>query len=402
MVKGVKREERKKMRRIEERTGKREGSDDVMGPGLFADDLPSSFLSLSFPLPLPDNKSNIMTDSDTIRPQTMKAWLYSATSGGIENHLAFNPSANAPSSLERGQALIQVISTSLNPADYKVPEMGVISKVVISTPASPGMDFCGRIVAAGPGVDDTKLGKLVYGSLGKPTQLGTLGEYIVGKMADLAELPEGVDPDHAATMGVAGQTAYQSIAPYVSAGDKVFVNGGSGGCGMYVIQIAKALGCYVTTTCSTRNVEFCKELGADEVIDYTTEDVLGVLKKQGQVYSHAIDHIGSPGNLYNQSHTFLLPKKTFVQVGAASMLTFANRLVRPELLGGGKRRYVILLFKNNREDLMKLGEWIQNGEIKVAIDSVFDYEQAVEALKKLRTGRARGKIIIRVSEKPSD
>lgn len=340
-----------------------------------------------------------MTDTDTTIPSTMKAWTYSSTSGGLENNLSFNPTANAPGSLQHDQALIQVLTASINPADHKVPEMGPVAKMVIGTPASPGMDYCGRIVATGPEVTDGKLGKLVYGTLGKPAQFGSLGEYVVGNMKDVAEVPEGVDPDDAACLGVAGQTAYQSIAGYVSAGEKVFINGGSGGCGIFVIQIAKALGCRVTTTCSTRNVQFCKGLGADEVIDYTAEDVVRVLKSHGQVYSHAIDHIGSPDTLYNDCHEFLLPGKTFVQVGSASMLTFADRLVRPSFLGGGKRKYVILLFKNNRDHLVQLGEWIQSGKIKVAIDSVFDYEHTVDAFKKLRTGRARGKIIVHVSEK---
>lgn len=341
-----------------------------------------------------------MTDSNTKLPSTMKAWIYNDTSGGLENHLIFNPTANAPGPLHHGQVLIRVISASLNPADYKVPEMGPVAKLVVGTPASPGMDYCGKVVATGPGVTEDKLGKLVYGTLGKPAQFGSLGEYIVGNVKDVAELPDGVDPDHAATLGVAGQTAYQSIASYVSAGEKVFVNGGSGGCGMFVIQIAKILGCHVTTTCSTRNVQFCKDLGADEVIDYTAEDVVEALKSRGQVFSHAIDHIGSPDNLYSQCHTFLLPGKVFVQVGTASMLTFAKRLALPRFLGGGRRKFDILLFSNNRDHLAQVGEWVQSGKIKVAIDSVFDYEHAVDAFKKLRTGRARGKIIVHVSEKP--
>jgi NADPH:quinone reductase-like Zn-dependent oxidoreductase len=341
-----------------------------------------------------------MTDSDTTLPASMKAWVYSDTSGGLENNLSFHSTANAPHALQPGQLLIQVISASLNPADYKVPEMGPVAKLVIGTPASPGMDYCGKVVSIGPGVTSIELGSLVYGTLGKPTQFGSLGEYILGNVDDVAELPAGVDPDDAASVGVAGQTAYQSIASYVSAGDKVFVNGGSGGCGMFVIQIAKALGCQVTTTCSTRNVQFCKDLGADEVIDYTTEDVLEALKSRGQVFSHAIDHIGSPNTLYNQCHTFLLPGKAYVQVGATSMLTFADRLVRPGFLGGGKRKYDIFILKSNRDHLVQLGEWIQSGKIKVVIDSVFDYEHPVDAFKKLRTARTRGKIIVRVAEKP--
>ncbi|RJE25901.1 zinc alcohol dehydrogenase [Aspergillus sclerotialis] len=341
-----------------------------------------------------------MTDADTTLPSTMKAWLYSNTSGGIESHLTFNPTANAPGSLKHSQVLIQVLSASLNPADYKVPEMNSLAKLFIYMPASPGMDYCGRVVAKGTGATGIKLGTTVYGTLGKPAQFGSLGEYIVANVGEFAERPEGVEVDHLAAIGVAGQTAYQSIVPYVKEGDRVFVNGGSGGCGMFVIQLAKLLGSSVTTTCSTKNVEFCKELGADEVIDYTKEDVLEALKRDGQVYDHIIDHIGSPAELYKHSHLYLKPSKSFVQVGATSMTIFADRLIRPGFMGGGKRKYDILLFKNNRDHLAQLGQWVQQGKVKVAIDSVFDYDHPVEAFKKLRSGRARGKIIIHGPEKP--
>lgn len=330
----------------------------------------------------------------------MKAWIYSSVSGGLEKNLSFSPSARVPPTLRQDQVLIQVISASINPADYKIPEMGPLGKMITTTPASPGMDFCGRVVAVGASVSEFQPDQLVYGCLGKPSQFGSLGEYIVGRTNEIAALPAGVDPDHVAAVGVAGQTAYQSIAPYVSTGDKVFINGGSGGCGMFAIQVAKLLGCHVTTTCSARNVQFCKDLGADEVIDYTSENVADVLKRHGQVYSHAIDHIGSPDNLYSESHHFLLPGKTFVQVGAASIGTYADRLVRPGFLGGGKRKYSIFLFKNTRDDLVRIGEWIQQGKIKVAIDSIFEFDDAVKALEKLRSGRSRGKIIIHVAEKP--
>ena len=254
----------------------------------------------------------------------------------------------------------------------------------------------------GSGIDEeeTKPGDLVYGCLGMPGQFGSIGEYVVGNLGMFTALPEGVAVDQAATVGVAGMTAYQSIVHYVTPGkgDKVFVNGGSGGCGIYVIQIAKILGCQVTTTCSGRNVEFCKDLGADEVIDYTKDDVVGFLEGQGQVYSHVVDHIGSPTSLYAHCHNFLLPGKTFVQVGAASFLTFANRLVRPGFLGGGKRKFDILMMKQNVDHLRQIGEWMREGKIKVTLDSTFEYADAVEAFVRLRSGRARGKIVVHVAE----
>ncbi|KAH1300946.1 hypothetical protein KXX11_004685, partial [Aspergillus fumigatus] len=165
--------------------------------------------------------------------------------------------------------------------------------------------------------------------------------------------------------------------------------------------IAKALGCSVTTTCSTRNVPFCKELGADEVIDYTQDDVLAVLRARGPVYAHAVDHIGLPEALYSQSHMFLLPGKAFVQVGALSMLTFVRRVVWPGFLGGGRRKYVIFMMKSNQRDIATLGEWMQQGKLRVEVDSTYELEDAVKAFAKLRSGRARGKIIIHVSTESS-
>ncbi|KAE8354652.1 hypothetical protein BDV28DRAFT_76989 [Aspergillus coremiiformis] len=339
-----------------------------------------------------------MADSTNAMPSTMKAWLYSSATGGLEKNLELEPAARTPGSLRQNEILIQVISASINPADYKVPELGLLSKAIVTTPASPGIDFSGRVVITGPSVKDFKPDQLVYGTLGKPAQFGPLAEYLVCTESNIVPLPEGVDPDHAATVGVAGQTAYQAIAPYVSAGDKVFINGGSGGCGIFAIQIAKVLGCHVTTTCSTRNVEFCKDLGADEVIDYSAEDVLAVLKSQGQVYSHIVDHIGTPENLYNECHSFLLPGKSFVQVGAASMLTFATRFVRPSFLGGGQRKYIPIITRVRKEDLTQIGQWIQQGKIRVILDSTYEFGNAVQAFEKLRTGRSRGKIVIHVSE----
>ncbi|KKK14489.1 hypothetical protein P175DRAFT_0502210 [Aspergillus ochraceoroseus IBT 24754] len=336
--------------------------------------------------------------------ESMKAWLYNGTTGGLEKNLTFHPDARVPAAPQKDQVLIQVISTSINPADYKVPEQSTVAgKVLIATtPASPGMDFCGRVIATGPGpaAKEYTAGQLVFGCLAMPRQFGTLGEYILGYASNLAPLPKGLDPDDAATIGVAGRTAYQSIQPYVSAGDKVFINGGSGGCGVFVIQFAKMLGCHVTVTCSTRNVQLCKELGADEVLDYTDQDVVDALKAQGQAFDHVIDHIGSPESLYRESHTFLKPGKAYVQVGSSSILDVADRLVRPSFLGGGKRKFVALRLKNRREDLVQIGNWIQDGKIRVIIDSVYDFNDTVKAFEKLRSGRSSGKLIIHVTERP--
>ncbi|KAF7523853.1 hypothetical protein PCG10_006381 [Penicillium crustosum] len=337
------------------------------------------------------------------QPTQMKAWLYSSTTNGLEKNLYFDASARAPPAVHGNNVLVQVLSASLNPADYKVPEMGLVGlvaqKFVIGTPASPGMDFCGRVVVSGDDATEFLPGQLVYGCLSQPGQFGSLGEYLVASASLLAHVPEGVEVDHAACIGIAGQTAYQSLAGYVSAGDKVFINGGSGGCGIFAIQIAKEMGCHVTTTCSTKNVEFVRGLGADEVIDYSVEeDLIATLRNRGVVFDHIVDHIGYPAPMYRESHHFLAAGKTFVQVGASGVGTFVDRLIWPSFLGGGKRKYVVFFFKNTREDLVKMGEWVQKGAVKIQLDTAYEFEDAVKAFEKLRSVRARGKIVVHVAK----
>lgn len=351
---------------------------------------------------VPDASTIIMANSSHTIPPVMRAWLYSSVSGGLLNNLDFVTSARMPPPPRQNQLLIQTISMSLNPADYKIPEMTSFAlRLLTAVPASPGMDFCGRVAAVGEeAASQFKKGQLVFGALPKPSQFGPLAEYMVCNADYAAVLPEGVDPDIASTVGIAGQTGYQSLAPYVSPGDKVLITGGSGGCGVYSIQIAKILGCHVTTTCSSRNVQLCKDLGADEVIDYTSQDVVEVVKSKGQVYSHVVDYTGLPYNLYRESHHFLLPGKTFLQIGGPSILATADRMLRPAILGGGRRKHRHFFTNDNQRDIAKIGEYLKEKKIKVNLDGVFEFEDATKAFEQLQSGRTRGKNVIHISKKP--
>ncbi len=144
-------------------------------------------------------------------PQTMRAWQYSSTAGGIEKNLAINDAVPLPtlsSRLGDAELLVRVLAASLNPADYKAPELGLVARAVFRTPATPGMDFCGRVVQTTQTVDDFAIGDLVFGRLG-PQQHGTMGEYIVAPTKACARVPDGVSVDDAAAIGVAGITAYR-------------------------------------------------------------------------------------------------------------------------------------------------------------------------------------------------
>jgi NADPH:quinone reductase-like Zn-dependent oxidoreductase len=337
----------------------------------------------------------------------MKAWLYNATTPSVLANLTFNPTARSPPAPSRpDEVLVKVLSTAINPADCKVPEQFTIfgKALICKTPASPGLDFCGRVVAThAKHKGEFQAGQLVFGCLARPKTFGTMGEYVLANDNDLAVLPEGVSVDDAACIGVSIRTAYQSLKYYIkSPGKKVFINGGSGGCGVFAIQIAKMLGAHVTVTCSSRNSSLVKELGADEVIDYTAVNVTETLKAKGQVFDHVIDHIGIPGDLYAQSHHFLKPGCAYVQVGAGSIMLVVWRTIRPRFLGGGSRWFVPLMLENSKEDLVTVVKFMADKKIRVVVDEVFGLEDAKKAYEKLHSARARGKIIVRVCEEGRD
>lgn len=334
--------------------------------------------------------------------ETMKAWQYDSVSGGLEKHLYLaTEGVPKPRITSPNQVLIEVLTAALNPADYKVPEMGILSKPLISSmPATPGMDFAGRVVDHGTAVDKFQKGELVFGALQMPCKHGSLAQYVVVSDTDCLSLPGSISVDQGATAGVAGMTAYQSIVPHVKTGDRVFINGGSGGTGTYGIQIAKAVGCHVTTSCSAANSQLCKKLGADETIDYNDVDIVEYLKAQGQVYSLVVDNVGCPHHLYKESHHFLVPSGIFIHVGIGtslgSSIAFLKNLVVPGFLGGGKRKYRPLM-KRFADDLYGLRELMASGKVEAVIDSVFGFDEVPKAFERLKQGRAKGKIIVHVS-----
>ncbi|KAH7127176.1 hypothetical protein B0J11DRAFT_527389 [Dendryphion nanum] len=333
---------------------------------------------------------------------TMKAWQFTSAAGGLENNL-FQPASGTPKpKITPTQVLVEVHSASINPADHKVPELGLIAKAVVPSPSIPGFDFCGRIVEKGEGVDGFSVDQMVFGSCIGRLGKGSLAEYISVDKEMIAAKPDEVTVDGAASCGVVGITALQTLKSNVKEGNHVFVNGGSGGTGVWTIQIAKALGCRVTTSCSEANIGLCKSLGADEVLDYKSRDIVEQLTEKGQVFDLIVDNIGTPANLYSSSHLILKPTGKFMQIGAplglASGISLMSRFIRPGFLGGGKRPFHLVLAKVHGEDFAQLATWFKDGKVKPVIDSVFEFDEVPKAFEKLKTGRAKGKIVVRVKK----
>ena len=341
----------------------------------------------------------------------MKAWLFSQTAGGLEKNLKLNNAAPLPpkaKSLAADQVLVQVLSAAINPIDYKLAEVPVLGGLVIKKPSSPGLDYAGRVVAAGPNskkvsTEDLKPGQLVFGKLDGPTQYGTIAEYAIMPRTGCVPLPEGLSLDEAACIGTAALTAYQCIVPHIKSGDRVFINGGSGGVGSFGIQIAKVKGCHVTTSCSGANVELCKSLGADQVVDYKSKDVVAELKKMPK-FNLVVDNVGTPSELYWEAHNFTNAKTRYVQAGAGmsfgDIYSLLSRMVWPGFLGGGKRPFEFLALANNAEHFREIVGWMAQGKVKALIDEVYGMEDKgpIRAFERLKTGRAKGKIVVRVAE----
>lgn len=149
------------------------------------------------------------------------------------------------------------------------------------------------------------------------------------------------------------------------------------------------------------NAQLCTNLGADRVIDYRTQSVTTVLEKSGKRFDFVLDNVGEPAELYWKAPLFTKPDAKYVQIGSVVSLGFiydlAFRFIIPTALGGGQRPFSFAFATTNYKDYQGLAELVAKGKVKPVIDEVFELEHAPEAYQKLRTGRARGKIVVRIA-----
>ncbi|MCJ1476872.1 hypothetical protein MMC13_005541 [Lambiella insularis] len=333
----------------------------------------------------------------------MRAWIWYTLSGPFESRLTLSTHAPLPpTDLKPNQVLVRVLASSLNPADYKFPEVPVVNRLLYSRPATPGMDYCGRIVAQGSS-SHASIGTLVFGRVPPLAQFGTLGEYVtVDGASSAVPVPQGIGVVDAASITTAALTSMGAMAPYVKPGDRVFINGGSGAVGTMAIQIARALGCSVTVTCSGRNVVLCRGLGAELVIDYREKSVLDELEREGKVYKLTVDLVGDDNELYRQADRYLVEGGGYVQVAMemawGSVATVAQNLLRPMWLGGGKRPWRPVGAEESRAHLERLAGWMSEGRVRAVIDETFAFDDVPKAYEKLKTGRAKGKIVVKIGD----
>jgi len=241
------------------------------------------------------------------------------------------------------------------------------------------------VVELGEGVTGFEVGQAVYGFANAAGGQGSYAEFTPVKAEQLASKPASLDFIQAAALPLAATSAYQAVVDHINlqTSQKILIHGGAGGIGSFAIQIAKYLGAYVATTARTADLDFVKSLTADIVIDYETEDFSTLLKN----YDAVFDTVGGKTN--SKSYQVLKSGGTLV-----SMVEQANE----ELVKSSGINYIQQSSKATTERLNKIGEWVDDGTLKVYVDKVFPLSEAAEALEYLKAGHPRGKVVLRIKE----
>ena len=293
------------------------------------------------------------------------------------------------------QVLVRVRAASVNTADLTFT--GPLGRLFegLRKPRDPrtGRDVAGQVEAVGNGVTQFHPGDEVFGACG-----GSFAEYAVARETSLVLKPSNISYEEAAAVPVAAITALQGLRDkgHIQPGQKVVINGASGGVGTYAVQIAKVLGAEVTAVCSTGNLDTARSIGADHVIDYTHAD----FTRNGQLYDVIFAVNGYHPIL--EYRRVLNPQGIYVMVGASHTHLFPA-LLQTALLGpilsrrGGQTYWFMGIAKINTQDLSILKELLEAGKITSVIDRRYQLSETAEALKYLAAGHAHSKVVITVA-----
>jgi NADPH:quinone reductase-like Zn-dependent oxidoreductase len=297
------------------------------------------------------------------------------------------------------EALVRVRAAGINPADWAIVSgLPYVARPVygLRKPknAVRGTDVAGTVGAVGAGVRRLQPGDEVFGWCGGLG--GAFAEYASVSEQRLAPKPANLTFEQAAAVPEAGTVALQAVRDHgnVRAGQRVLINGASGGIGTFAVQIAKTLGAEVTGVCSTRNVEMVRSLGADHVIDYTRED----FTRMDRRYDFILDNVAN--HSLSDLRRALTPTGTLVPNGGRfdnRWFASGGRVVSAHVLnrfvGHGLRPFLV---SPNLEDLVVLKELIEAGKVTPVIDRTYPLGEAPEAVGHVGGGHARGKVVISV------
>lgn len=291
---------------------------------------------------------------------------------------------NAPKpGLKNGQVLVEVFASSLNPIDYKI-RLGFLKNAIKSFPVTLGTDFAGIVVEVFDGVTEFKIGDEVYGNaivLGGGS--GTLAEFSAAKVGSMALKPSFLDFIQSAALPLAGASALQAIEDHIKLknNQKILIQGGGGGIGSLAIQLAKMHGAIVVATTSSQTLEFVKSLGADEVIDYTSQNFENLVKNVDAVF----DTVG--GETAEKSLKVL--KKGGIIVSMAAQFD-------PEQVAKYGVSAISQATDTNAQKLIRITELVDSGKLKTEVDKVYTLDKIKEAFDYLEKEHPKGKVVVKI------
>jgi NADPH:quinone reductase-like Zn-dependent oxidoreductase len=318
--------------------------------------------------------------------------------GEIKDSLVFNEVSQP--SVQANDILIKVKAAAINPIDKSIIFGNLQGMLPIPFPSTSAYDVSGVVVEKGNEVNNFEIGDLVYSRVPQE-QMGTLAEFVTITSKAVSKKPGNISFEEAASLPLAGLTALQSLEyAGIKQNDKVLIHAGSGGVGSFAIQYAKAKGAYVYTTTSTSNVEWVKELGADSVIDYKTEDYKAIVKDADIVFD-------TLGKKYT-TEAFAVVKNGGIVVSvvgpldeeSAKMFGMADYKLPTELSNLVREKeavYKFIFMHPNGSHLDEIKTLVEDDKIKPIIDKVYPFSESIEAFTHLASGRAKGKIVIKIS-----
>jgi len=308
--------------------------------------------------------------------------------------------------LRPDDVLVQIHAASINPVDFKIRDGQLKVVLPYRVPFILGNDLAGVVVRVGSRVRHFKPGDEIYARADKD-RMGTFAESISIKEDAVAIKPRTLTMEEAASIPLVGLTAWQALIEKANLkrGQKILIHAGSGGVGTFAIQLAKHLGATVATTTSTANVDWVKRLGADIVIDYKKEDFETILRD----YDVVLDTLG--GEALEKSLRVLKPGGRLISIagppdpdfaeeyGLAWILRQGIRFLSYRIRKSAKRHHVsysFLFMRPSGGQLREIAALIDSGSIRPVVDRVFPFESTKEALAYVETGRAKGKVVIKV------
>ena len=291
------------------------------------------------------------------------------------------------------EVLIKVQAASVNPQDWHLMRADPFLVRLMAGLLRPkniilGVDVAGRVEAVGLNVKQLQPGSEVFGDI-YAYGCGAFAEYVTVPENALVPKPAKVTFEEVAAVPAAALAALQGLRDQgqIQPGQRVLINGASGGVGTFAVQIAKSFGAEVTGVCSTRNLDLVRSLGADHVIDYTQEE----FTQNGQQYDLILDNVGNPA-LYKRFYKRSLSPKGICVIIAGSF--FLQLFLGPWMSMTGSNKIGTFMTIPNQKDLVFLKELLEAGKVKPVIDRCYPLNEVPEAVRYLEEGHARGKVVI--------